>query len=349
MRNDKPELCTSPFVRSSHTIRQLAVVTREGDDIRIDRNTMNYFISSAIMTKHSGLQVASLLLLIAVPIAAFSVLSHNKCEPLPPKEDERNEEDLSFHEIMQLAGKTVFRPGGGQAASVLYGWAGLCKGSTVLDMSASHRVGAMHLTASRSCDVLLIYPDPERLQEIERIAIEKGYAGMVRTKCMDPTEIDKELAGERFDAIVVESTFTHEPNAVKKKILQTLLRHTDQVLLHEVGLRGITEESGQADKVRRQVGRALKTAFNPLPVEGPDSWRELFEECGYKITNLETGSLRILHPRNLWQDEGPAGVAKIAFNLATKRSLRDRVLGTKAVVGQHNGSLGYIILRAIKA
>ena len=48
------------------------------------------------------------------------------------------------------------------------------------------------------------------------------------------------------------------------------------------------------------------------------------------------------------QDEGPAGVAKIAWNLATHKDLRERVVSTKAVIESHADTLGYIALRAIK-
>lgn len=60
------------------------------------------------------------------------------------------------------------------------------------------------------------------------------------------------------------------------------------------------------------------------------------------------GPMRVLNPRSMLQDEGPAGVAKIAWNLATHKDLRERVESTKSVIESHKDTLGYIALRAIK-
>jgi hypothetical protein len=58
--------------------------------------------------------------------------------------------------------------------------------------------------------------------------------------------------------------------------------------------------------------------------------------------------MRVLSPRSMLQDEGPAGVAKIAWNLATQMDLRERVVSTKAVIQLHSDTLGYIALHAVK-
>ena len=41
-------------------------------------------------------------------------------------------------------------------------------------------------------------------------------------------------------------------------------------------------------------------------------------------------------------DEGPAGVAKIAFNLARKPQIRERVLGMRGVFRRHADHIGAI-------
>jgi hypothetical protein len=71
--------------------------------------------------------------------------------------------------------------------------------------------------------------------------------------------------------------------------------------------------------------------------------KKILDECGYKITNLENGPMRVLIPRSsMLQVEGPAGAAKIAWNLATHKDLRERVVSTKAVIESHTDRLGYI-------
>jgi hypothetical protein len=82
-------------------------------------------------------------------------------------------------------------------------------------------------------------------------------------------------------------------------------------------------------------------AFIPLTVAG---WKKILGECGYTITNLDSGPMRVLNPLSMLQDEGPAGVARITRNLATHKGLRERVMSTKAVIESHTDTSGYFAI-----
>jgi hypothetical protein len=128
---------------------------------------------------------------------------------------------------------------------------------------------------------------------------------------------------------------THYADALKRKILQDLLKCSDQFFLHEITLRGPIDDSEKAKRVSREVGSALAIGFHPsLTVPG---WKKNLYEYGYKITNLD-----------MLEDEGPTVVAKIARNLTTHKDQRERVVSTKVVTESHKDILGYIALRAIK-
>jgi predicted O-methyltransferase YrrM len=286
--------------------------------------------------------VAVLFLLGCVPIAALSATSPlDDGPPVPGEQPQR----LNFHQVLQRVGKTVLRPGGIQVTRTMHGWADVSNGCSVLELCAGLGTGGMALAADRGCHVLLTDQDEERLVQAEKLAVRRGLGGLVRTKRVDMTKIDQDLGDENFEATIVEASLTHCPHALKIKILQDLLKHSKQILLHEIGLRDTFDDSDKANQVRREVGDALAIGFYPLTVEG---WVQLVEECGYTITNIENGPMRFLNPRSMLQDEGPAGVINIAWNLATHEDLRERVLSTKAVLESHSDTLGYVALRAVK-
>ena len=122
-----------------------------------------------------------------------------------------------------------------------------------------------------------------------------------------------------------------------------LRKISPQVLLHELGLR---DENEKAHKMTvSEVGKALAIPeFSPLTVQG---WKSLLQGCGYRITHEEQGPLLTFSPKTVLRDEGPSGVARMAYNLATRRDLRERVLRTKSILSSHSDSLGYILVRAV--
>ena len=295
---------------------------------------------------------ASLLALLwaILPVIAFSAVPGD-CPQVPPSPSEQDESKkepprLNFHKVLQKAGKTVFRPGGSQATDTLHEWSDLGDGCTAIEMSAGLGTGGMALAANRGCQVLLTDQDEERLEKAAKVAKKRGLGKLIRTKKVDMAHIDDAFDDdEQFDAAVVEASLTHYPNALKVKILQDLRKHSNQILLHEIGLRDVVEDSDKALQVQRDVGKALAIGFYPLTVDG---WRKILDECGYKITNIEGGPMRVLTPVSMLKDEGPSGVAKIAWNLATHKDLRERVISTKAVINANADTLGYVIVRAVK-
>ena len=262
-------------------------------------------------------------------------------------------EQLSFPEVLQQAGKTVFRPGGTEATNRLYEWASLPQSKDnknencrVLQMAAG--VGGIQLAVQNGCHVLLLDKDAQKLRRVETLAKKKKIASRIETKHVDLAEESMNVGDNQFDAAMFEASLSQYPDSKKRQILNHLRQHTPQVLLHELGLR---QDGSNAVKTVREVGKALfpsvdgQRNFSPLTVDG---WKQLLQECGYRITHEEKGPLLTLSPKTMLADEGPQGTARIAFNLATHSDLRKRVLATKAVLASHSDTLGYILVRAVR-
>jgi predicted O-methyltransferase YrrM len=291
------------------------------------------------------LAVLLLTMMMGSGTAAFSAASGG---------DSSSSARLSFHIVLERVGKTVFRPGGSEATNTLHAWlmenTGQGEDLSVLELATGLGTGGIALAAkSKNNHVWLTDRDESRLEQAQQVANVRGLGDQIHIQSLDMTKIDDEqkLGVRQFDAAIVEASLTHQPDAVKRKILRDLHKRAKQVLLHEICLRGdgLTDESEKAKDVKSKVGRALTIGYHPLTIPG---WKEVIEECGFEITHIEYGPLRVLNPKNLLQDEGSMGVARIVWNLATHKDLRDRMRETKAVINEYRDTLGYVIMRAVR-
>lgn len=186
--------------------------------------------------------------LLALLLLGFGFMQAEAFSAVPPFDDHDSPppvvtngepKRLSFHKVLQRAGKTVFRPGGSQVTHTMHGWTDFSKdGCSVLEPSAGLGTGGMALAAERGCHVLLTDQDEERLEQAERLAKKRGLGSLIRFKLVDMTIIDQDLGKEQFDAVIIEASLAHYLNALKRKILQDLLKHSEQLLLFEIGSRG---------------------------------------------------------------------------------------------------------------
>ena len=256
----------------------------------------------------------------------------------------------NFHRVLQEVGKTVLRPGGSEGTNILHGWADLKPSDTALELSSGLGTGGMALARRYGCRVILTDKDEARLRLIDANLANgnspnKDIPSQLATRKLDMLKIEEEFSNsEHFDAVVVEASLSHMPDKVKKTIMQSLQPHTEMVLLHEICLDDdcLREE---ANMIRQNVGSALGIGFHPMPLR---NWIDMLETSGYKVTREVHGPMKLLNPKNLLQDEGPVGLAQIAWNLATKPELRERVLSTKKVIDSHSEHLGYVLLKGVK-
>jgi len=207
---------------------------------------------------------------------------------------------------------------------------------------------------TQGCRLLVTDPDPERLQVAATTARERGLQDKVEFQQVDLDDVRsndnlRQLVAnkEHFDAAVVEATLTKYPRDEKVEILKQLYGCTDQLLLHEICIRGCkVDESKCCDAVIKNVGSSLhEPGYHPLTTHG---WIHVLEESGFAITDIETGPVRLVQPLTILQDEGPWGAAQIGWNLATQPELRERFERTRQVLQDYENITGYIIVRAVK-
>ena len=287
--------------------------------------------------------MAAAMLLLGMRITAFSALP-------PPVETHsffsRPERDnqLNFHKVLQSLGKTCFRPGGTKATAMLHEWVHLTANDTAMELAAGLGTGGMALAAKYGCKVLLTDYDEGRLEQAAAVASKNpAIAPLITTRYLDFLHFD--LAYTNVDATIIEASLTHFPAAQKERILSQLQPHTKQLLIHEICLVGEAADSPDlAVAIKQEMGQALQIGFQPETV---DEWRKILSNSGFAVIHAQTGPIQLLNPITLMEDEGITGGLTIAWNLARRPDLRERVFRVRGLLHKHRHSLQYILVQAI--
>lgn len=255
-----------------------------------------------------------------------------------------------FHTVLEQIGKTALNPGGTKATERMHSWSGLCQGKSAIELSAGLGRGGMALAEKYGCEVLLTDKNCDRLDKAEKAAVKRGLSTLVRTREMNMLDIgtvsDESDCNDvpHFDCALVEAAMLFQPRKSKANILNAVAGVSSRLLIHDMCLRNVEEDSSEAITVTQEMGRALGTSFRP---ETASRWKELLDSSGWTLEHVDVGPLRVVDPKTIWRDEGPGGCLRIIWNLASKKQLRSRMMSTRKVINKHHDRLGYIIMSAV--
>lgn len=256
----------------------------------------------------------------------------------------KNKPEPNFHVIAAQVGKTVLRPGGSDATRIAHEHANIQPGDTVLELSAGLGRSGIELAKRYGAKVTLTDIDTSRLEKAKEYATKVGVLDKVSTKRLDMFKIDEGLGMDtKFDVAQTEASLTHYPRSQKAKFFESIARHSNKFILHEVCLK--SDDEARQEWAKKDLSKALNIGFMP---ETPEMWKKLLTDAGYTIDYISTGDLKVLEPASLIKDEGILGLANIVFNVATQPYLRSRVLKAKGAMERQGDDLGYISIVASK-
>lgn len=256
--------------------------------------------------------------------------------------DPFQEQEPNFHKILERVGKNRLRPGGTPATEQLLKWSNLKPKDKLLELSAGLGNTGIMFAEAAGCHVLLTDLDEGRLIKAQT-KIPSNLQDLVKTRNMNMMDIPSDVG--HFDCAITEASLTHYPVHKKRNFFSNISEHTDQYLLHEICY--LTEDLELQASTRSDMQKVLNIGFFP---ETLDTWKQLLEEAGFTVDQVQTGPIRMLTPFSLLQDEGLMAAASIFKNLAVNPYLRSRVMATRQIMANHSPAhIGYVILRATRS
>lgn len=247
-----------------------------------------------------------------------------------------NPQTAPGYQVLAAAGKTVLRPGGRAATEQLFEWANFQPGETVLELASGLGTTAIALTKWYNINIVGIEKDPSSVAIAQANVRAAGLSD--RVQIIQGNIFQLEALNQKFDYVLAEAILTMQLPAGKAKILQGVrdrLKPGGKFLSHELAAPNL-------DQIHQELAAALRVNTTPLT---ESAWAEALKQAGFTVTNCKTGAMRLLDPLQLLQDEGVAGTLKLAWNVLTQPTLRDRILTIRRVFHQHQQNLSYIILK----
>lgn len=245
------------------------------------------------------------------------------------------------HQVLAAAGKKILRPGGRAATEQLMQWAAFQPDQTVLELAASFGYSAIALAQRYHVRVVGIEKNPESVARARENVAAAGLSDRVQILEGDIFHLDQ--LSEQFDYVWAEAILTMQSPPGKAKILAGIhdrLKPGGKFLSHEL----LASDDREAE-IHRTLAEAIRVNSTPL---SQTHWNEAFSTAGLTVEQQKTGKMGLLDPRQMLQDEGILGTAKIVWNVLTRPELRSRILKMRSVFQRYQNDLGHIILCATR-
>lgn len=249
-----------------------------------------------------------------------------------------NLDTATGHQVMAAAGKKILRPGGKAATEQLFQWAEFKPGETVLELAASFGYSAIALAKRYGVRVVGVEKNPE---SVARARVNIQAAGLEsQVQVIEGDVFHLEQISGQFDYVLAEAILTMQSLPAKIKILHGVhdrLKPGGKFLSHELLANDREEE------IHRALAAVLRANSTPL---SQTNWVDICETAGLQVLQHQMGSMGLLNPTRIIQDEGLGDAVKFFWNVLTQPKVRDRLLTIRRVFKQYKQELGYIVLCA---
>ncbi|NJL88463.1 MAG: class I SAM-dependent methyltransferase [Coleofasciculaceae cyanobacterium SM2_1_6] len=245
------------------------------------------------------------------------------------------------HQVLAAAGKKALRPGGYRATEQIFEWANFQPGETVLELAASFGYSAIALAQRYQVRVVGVEKNPDSVARAQANVAAAGLTQQVQIIQGDIFHLEK--ISEKFDYVLAEAILTMQSDVGKTKILAGIydrLRSGGQFLSHELRV-----ENPKAEIICRELSTTIRVNAVPLSKDG---WVSLVEKARLKVENYQVGSMALLNPSRIAQEEGLPTLITIGWNMLTQPELRRRILAMRETFVRYSSDLGYVVLTARK-
>jgi hypothetical protein len=251
-------------------------------------------------------------------------------------------EKMPGHWVLARMGKRVLRPGGLELTRQLLGELAISAIDDVVEFAPGLGVTARLTLAKNPRSYTAIERDRDAAATVER------YLAGPTQQCKLGTAEETGLADASATVVYGEAMLSMQPDSTKARIISEAVR-----VLKPGGRYGIHELCLVPDDVDEAIGHAIRhdlsdrihVGVRPLTV---CEWRNRLADAGLHTTSQHTAPMHLLEPARVIRDEGFFRALRFAWNVATHRAARQRVLKMRNVFRKYSQHLGAVVLVANK-
>jgi SAM-dependent methyltransferase len=244
------------------------------------------------------------------------------------------------HWVLAQMGKRVLRPGGVELTERMLDALEIGPTDRVVELAPGLGATARLTLSRRPRSYVGVDRDPAAAE------IVRSIPARLRVECVVGTAQDTGLEGGSADVVYGEAMLTMQTAAGKAKIATEayrLLAPGGRYGIHELSVQPDDLDDAVKDRVYRDLSEAIRVGARPLT---RSEWVATLTDAGFEIEVCLDAPMHLLEPARIIRDEGVAGAARIAWNVASNPAARRRVLGMREVFRRHAPVLGAIAIVA---
>ncbi len=246
------------------------------------------------------------------------------------------------HWLLARLGKRVLRPGGRHVTGRMLEALDVGPNDVVVELAPGLGATARLALTRGPARYVAVERDRDAAALVERLLRDS------RDRCVVGSAAATGLADASATVVYGEAMLSMQTAAQKSAIVREafrILAPGGRYGIHELGLTPDGIPADVKDEVLRDISAAIRVGARPLTAA---EWRAVLEAEGFVVESEARAPMHLLEPRRLIQDEGLAGVVRIAFNVLRNPTARRRVRAMRAAFRKHQHRLCAIALVARK-
>ncbi|WP_321475854.1 class I SAM-dependent methyltransferase [uncultured Paludibaculum sp.] len=246
------------------------------------------------------------------------------------------------HWLLASLGKRVLRPGGLELTRQLIEH--LATGSSDDVVEFAPGLGATaRLTLSKRPRS---YVGVERDQAVARQL--QTELGSPNVRIVSASAESTQLAANSASIVYGEAMLSMQTPEQKCRILAEayrILKPGGRYGIHELALLPDNIDEAPRKVIEREMSMNIHVGVRPATLA---EWRHLLGQAGFQLEWQTLAPMHLLEPKRMLDDEGIAGVLRIAFNLLRRPAARRRVLSMRRMFSRHAIHLGAVAIVCAK-
>lgn len=246
------------------------------------------------------------------------------------------------HWLLASLGKRVLRPGGLELTRQLIEHLAAGGSDDVVEFAPGLGATA-RLTLSRRPRS---YVGVERDQAVARqLQTELGGSN---ARVVSASAESTRLAASSASIVYGEAMLSMQTPEQKCRILAEayrLLKPGGRYGIHELALLPDDIDDASRKAIEREMSMNIHVGVRPATLA---EWRHLLGHAGFRIEWQTLAPMHLLEPKRVLDDEGIAGVLRIAFNLLRRPAARCRVLSMRRMFRRHATHLSAVAIVCVK-